>query len=87
MVILSEGLVTSDLLGLGSDWFEYPLLVLFIAWAIWRRAIKLASIFGLGVLAWAGLSSARAYADHGDPYLALLSGVNELFEQIRQIWN
>jgi len=33
------------------------------------------------------VSSARAYADHGDPYLAVLAGVKVLVEQVRQIWN
>ena len=89
-----EWVVTSDLFApianLVSwlpDWFEYPLVVLFVAWLIWRRARGLATMFGLGFLIWAGISSARAYADHGDPYLALLSGVSTLVEQVRQIWN
>jgi len=89
-----EGTVTPDLLGPVSDlvrwlpdWFDYPLLVLFVAWIIWRRARKLATTFVLGLVVWVGISSARAYADHGDPYLALLSGVNTLIEQVRQIWN
>jgi len=88
-----EGAVTSDLLAPVADlvswlpdWFEYPLVVLFAAWVIWRRARKLATVFGLGFLVWAGISSARAYADHGDPYLALLAGVNAIFEQVHQIW-
>ncbi len=86
----------SDLLGLASslvsllpDWFEYPFVLLFGAWAIWWGARNLASVFGLliaGCVAWVGISSAQAYADHGDPYLALLSGVNGLLEQIQQIW-
>ena len=89
-----EGAVTSDLLGRASDlvswlpdWFEYPLVALFAAWFIWRRARKLVTIFSLGLVVWIVISSARAYADHGDPYLALLSGVNTLLEQVRQIWN
>ena len=89
-----EGAVTPDLLGPVSDlvswlpdWFAYPSMVLFAAWVIWRRARKLATTFGLGLVVWIGISSARAYADHGDPYLALLSGVNTLIEQVRQIWN
>ena len=89
-----EGAVTPDLLGRVSDlvswlpdWFDYPFVVLFAAWVIWRRAKKLATTFVLGLVAWIGISSARAYADHGDPYLAMLSGVNTLIEQVRQIWN
>jgi hypothetical protein len=88
------GIVTSDLLSPVSDlvrslpdWFEYPLLALFVAWAIWRRARRVATMFGLGLVAWIGISSARSYADNGDPYLALLAGVNTLLEQVRQVWN
>jgi len=89
-----EGVLTSDFLNPVSDlvsrlpeWFEDPLVVLFVAWVMWRGARKLATIFGLGLVAWVGISSARAYADNGDPYLALLSGLNTLLEQVRQIWN
>ena len=89
-----EGIVTSDLLGPVSDlvrwlpdWSEYPLVAAFAAWLIWCRARQVATIFGLGLVVWIGISSVRAYADHGDPYLAVLSGVNTLLEQVRQIWN
>lgn len=84
----------TDLVGAASslvsslpNWFGYPLVVLFAAWAVWRRARRLATMLGLGFVAWIGISSARAYADHGDPYLALVSGLNALLEQVRQIWN
>jgi len=62
-------------------------VVLFVAWLIWRRARRLATIFGLGLVAWVAISSARSYADHGDPYLALRSGFDTLIEQVRQILN
>jgi hypothetical protein len=77
----------SDLVSWLPDWFEYPLVALLAAWVIWRRAMKLVTVFGLGLVAWVAISSARSYADHGDPYLALVSGVNTLVEQVRQIWN
>jgi hypothetical protein len=76
----------ADLVSLLPNWLAYPVL-LFGAWAVWRRARRLATMFGLGLVAWMGISSARAYADHGDPYLAVLAGVNVLVEQVRQIWN
>jgi hypothetical protein len=69
------------------DWFEYPLVALLAAWVIWRRAMKLITLFGLGIVAWVAISSARSYASHGDPYLALVSGMNTLVEQVQQIWN
>jgi hypothetical protein len=75
-----------DLVSSMPDWLAYPVL-LFGALAVCRRARRLATMFGLGFVAWIGISSARAYADHGDPYLALLAGVNALLEQVRQIWN
>jgi len=68
------------------DWAQYPLF-LFGVWIIWRRAKRLAAVFGVGCLAWVGLSSARAYADHGDPYLAFLAGFEELVGQIQRLWN
>ena len=84
----------SDLLGSVSDlanWrphgFGYPLVALFAAWVIWRRASKLVAMFGLGLVAWVAISSARSYADHGDPYRALRSGVDTLIEQVQQILN
>ena len=84
----------SDFLGPVSDlasWlprgFEYPLMALFAAWFIWRRATKLVTIFGLSLLAWVAISSARSYANHGDPYLALRSGFDTLIEQVQQILN
>jgi hypothetical protein len=77
----------SDLVSWLPDWFEYPLVALLAAWVIWRRAMKLVTVFGLGLVAWVAISSARSYADHGDPYLALVSGVDTLVEQVRQIWN
>ena len=67
--------------------FEYPLMALFAAWFIWRRATKLVTIFGLSLLAWVAISSARSYANHGDPYLALRSGVDTLIEQVQQLVN
>ena len=84
----------SDFLGPVSDlasWlphgFGYPLVALFAAWVIWRRASKLVAMFGLGLVAWVAISSARSYADHGDPYLALRSGVDTLIGQVQQILN
>ena len=84
----------SDLLGSVSDlanWrphgFGYPLVALFAAWVIWRKASKLVAIFGLALVAWVAISSARSYADHGDPYRALRSGVDTLIEQVQQILN
>ena len=89
-----EEVVTPDLLGPVSDivswlpnWFEYPLVAVFAAWFIWRRAIKLVTIFGLGLAAWVAIASARSYADHGDPYIALRSGFDTLIEQVQQILN
>ena len=84
----------SDFLGPVSDLasslpqaFGYPLVALLAAWVIWRRASKLVAIFGLGLVAWVAISSARSYADHGDPYLAVLSGFDALVEQVQQILN
>jgi hypothetical protein len=87
----------SDLLGPAShliswmpDWIEYPLVLLLGAGIVWWLARNLLSFLGLvafGCVVWAGISSAQAYADHGDPYLALLSGVDTLLEHVRQIWN
>jgi len=85
----------SDLLGPAShliswmpDWIEYPLVLLLGAGVVWRLARNLVSCLGLvafGCVVWVGISSAQAYADHGDPYLAMLSGVNELIDKVRQI--
>jgi hypothetical protein len=72
------------------DWIEYPLVLLLGAGVVWRLARNLLSFLGLvafGCVVWVGISSAQAYADHGDPYLALLSGVDTLLEHVRQIWN
>ena len=77
----------SDLVSGLPDGFEYPLLSLFAAWFIWRRATKLVTVFGLGLVTWVAISSARSYADHGDPHLALRSGFDTLIEQVRQILN
>lgn len=77
----------SDLVNWLPDGFEYPLVALFAAWFMWRRATKLVAIFGLGLVAWVAISSARSYADHGDPYLAVLSGFDALVEQVQQILN
>ena len=77
----------SDLVSWLPDGFGYPLVALFAAWFIWRRTTKLITIFGLGLVAWVAISSARSYADHGDPYLALRSGFDTLIEQVQQILN
>jgi hypothetical protein len=87
----------SDLLGPAShliswmpDWIEYPLALLLGAGVVWRLARNLLSFLGLvafGCVVWVGISSAQAYADHGDPFFALLSGVDTLLEHVRQIWN
>ena len=69
------------------SWSEYPLVALFAAWVIWRRATELVTMFGLGLATWVAISSARSYADHGDPYLALRSGVGTLIEQLQQVLN
>ena len=66
----------SDLLGPASliswmpDWIEYPLVLLLGAGVVWRLARNLLSFLGLvafGCVVWVGISSAQAYADHGDP--------------------
>jgi hypothetical protein len=62
-------------------------VALFAAWVIWRRATRLVTMFGLGLVAWVAISSARSYADHGDPYLALRSGVDTLIEQVQHFLN
>lgn len=80
----------SDLVGLFPDWIDYPLVLLLGAWALWwlaRNLVALLGLIALGGAVWVGISTAQAYAEHGDPYLSLLSGINELLEQIRQIWN
>ncbi len=76
-----------DLVSRLPDGYEYPLVALFAAWFIWRKATNLITIFGLGLVAWVAISSARSYADHGDPYLALRSGFDTLIEQVRQVLN
>ena len=82
--------LASDLVGLFPDWIGYPLVLLLGAWALWwlaRNLVALLGLIALGGAVWVGISTAQAYAEHGDPYLALLFGVNELLERIRQIWN